>query len=112
MLSGVQGRASDFIETPDGRRIHTIVFYYAFCGLEAKGCEVKAFQVVKVSAEELRLRVIRGAKFHEGAFLEAVNKLREITGGGLQLRHEYVDEIPRSRSGKFRDFISESDEVG
>jgi len=107
ILGSVHGRSCDFIETPDGTKVHTVMLGYTFTGLRAKGCEVKCFQAVLNAERDIIIRVVKGRHFDQREFLKALEQLRSILGPDFSIRHEYVNDIKRSSSGKFQYFIAE-----
>jgi len=68
---------------------------------------IKKIQFYQPDIKHLIIRIVRGNKFtldHEAAI---ISKLTELTQGELVISTEYVDDIPRTKLGKFRYVISD-----
>lgn len=95
----LQGRSSDMVVTPDGRRVFWLnpVFY---------GMPVREAQIVQHDLERIEVRMVPAQGFGEDVQDRIVDRLRERVGD-LRIDTSIVDEIPRGPSGKFRPVISE-----
>ncbi len=90
ILEEVVGRVSDIIRTQEGKLIAAPAVAHIF-----KDLPVKKFRVIQETEEELTIRVIKApgyASDHEAH----INK----SFGGIEVRIEYVDDIPVPPSGK------------
>lgn len=100
LVEQITGRVEDVIVTPDGRWLTRLDFI--FKGLDF----VEEAQLVQEERAELRVRVVRKEGFHVGIEQAITANLREMLGDEIRLVFEYMDQIPRTKSGKFRFVIS------
>ena len=100
------GRLGGSLIALDGKRLYSSFFVRQMFGLEG----ITAFQFRQKSRENVQLNVVRGSRFHE----ETAKKLAELQERfkrelcpGMNLTIQYVEEVPRSPSGKHRHVIRE-----
>lgn len=105
LLKDITGRASDIIVTPDGRRIHTIIFYYILYGLESRGGGINKFQVVRDASNSYTMKLVRDGDFREEDFVLVKRSIAEHLGNQVEVRYQFVDTIERTEAGKHRDFV-------
>jgi phenylacetate-CoA ligase len=99
-VGSVKGRVEDYVTTPEGYRIGRLDHLF-------KGAAgVVEAQIVQPDPETIILRVVRGRDYGAGSEAgireEAVARL----GSSVRLRFEYVPQIAREPSGKFRFVVS------
>lgn len=89
----LQGRESEYIETPDGRKIGAAALSLILCHFE----EIIAAQIVQESKEQIQVNLItvNPEKFKRGVL---VNEFRKLTGGGVIINA--VTELEKTGSGK------------
>jgi len=104
-LKNIAGRESSIIETPDGRKIHTIIFYYSLCDINGGG--IKQFQVARLEDYKYQFRLVPGPQFGPENLKYIKRVLSEKLGPGTIIECLMVDSIPLSQSGKFKDFLDE-----
>ncbi len=100
VVERVLGRVDDAIRTPDGR--HVVMLDWIFSGLFGL---VEA-QVVQERLDEVVIRIVAGADFNHRDEQALLLRARERLGQQVIIRIERVDEIPRTRNGKFRQIVS------
>jgi phenylacetate-CoA ligase len=64
------------------------------------------FQVVQQSRELVQINVVRDGPYTAAEEAIVQRYFQQTLGHPFQIKLEYVGEIPRSKSGKFEDFIS------
>jgi len=95
MLDNLAGRSSDII-CLNGKYIHGEFFTHLFYDRP----EVKQFQAVQESADRLVIRIVaRDPHFDSEPILKPI---RDIVGEHTDLSIELVNEIPPTKSGKYR----------
>ncbi|MHB8156634.1 MAG: phenylacetate--CoA ligase family protein [Desulfocucumaceae bacterium] len=104
-LKNITGRESSILVTPEGKKIHTIVFYYALCDL--KGGGINKFQVARKGDFKYLFRLVPGIGFRKDNMDFIITKVTEILGKNTMVEFEIVNDIPRTAAGKFRDFVDE-----
>lgn len=98
VIGAIEGRVSDLIRTPDGRRIFSPPIY--------AGLPVRAGQIVQTSEDRLVVRVVEAPGFGDDATAALVRRLQDRTGAGMTIEVEAVAEIPIGRNGKRRTVVS------
>lgn len=92
----ILGRIDDSIKTPDGRYIGMMV--NMFDGLD----NLWAGQVVQDVIDTIRVRVVPIRPLDRIARHDLVSRARSLVGPDMNVEIEVVDDIPRTRNGKFR----------
>ena len=103
LLKRVEGRVQDYAINRSGAAIPVAPAVFNYNDMDWKG--IRQFQVLQECAGELIFKIVRESDTAEGSEEMAQRLLREfglIFGGMFQLSIRYVDEIPRTRIGKFR----------
>ncbi len=100
-LERVYGRTSDFVTLPSGERIHGEWFTHLFYGVDA----ITRFQVHQTALTHVKLRTVGS---HAADVIDpVVARIRERLGGDVELVWEPVDEIPLTKTSKWRFTISD-----
>jgi len=102
-LADVQGRTTDFLVLPDGRRISGP----ALTLIVADMSDVRQVQFVQRSQDEVVLRVVPGNGYGPNTAEELRRRLGLYIKGAATLRVETVDSIASEASGKYRFVLSE-----
>jgi phenylacetate-coenzyme A ligase PaaK-like adenylate-forming protein len=98
----VVGRANDWVELPDGARIHSETFSHA-----ARECaEIRGFQIVRGGAG-LALRYVADAALSAQAERELRRRLGCVHAALESLRLERVERLEQTVAGKTRMVVSE-----
>ena len=100
-MAVVEGRVQDMLALPDGRFLPGEFFPHLF-----KDFDVIQFQVEQDRPDHITLRIVRGLALTEANLAHFLAKVREHTGGALQVTMEFPEHIPTTASGKFRYTIS------
>lgn len=100
VLKRIEGRADDYVITPEGRRI--MRFDYLF--KDTAG--IREAQIVQPRLGEILIRVV----LEKGAPPDELTRLRELVAEwispSLRVEFEAVDRIERERNGKFKAVVS------
>lgn len=97
----IEGRTEDYVITPEGMRV--MRFDYLFKDTES----IREAQVVQREEGSIVIRVVKRPTYSRTVEDHIREKVRNWISPSLKVYFEYVDEIPRSRSGKFRAVVSE-----
>ncbi len=97
----IDGRMESYILTPDGRKIGRLARVFGDLP------RVKESQIVQRTKSELLVRVVQKNGYSATDESAYRNKLTEIVGKDFQIEFEYLDLIPRNKSGKFSAVVSE-----
>ncbi len=95
-LAGIEGRTEDYVVTPEGARI--MRFDYIF----KDTVNVKEAQIVQERLGEVKVRIVKRPeyRFEDERFI--ANEITRWVSSRLDISFEYVDEIERENSGKFK----------
>lgn len=107
LMDRIVGRVSDVIRTSDGGRWHSIILYYIMKGLDEKFGGVIQFKVFQRELDKLDFLIVPEGKISDEALEYLNHRCREHFGETMRVNFEIVDSIPREKSGKLRDFVSE-----
>ena len=103
LIERVEGRIADYVYTPDGKLISGISLTENFAGLVAG---IGQLQIVQDRLDHVLFRIVRDARF-DAASLDCIKQLvRARFGERMNYDIEYVEEIKKERSGKYRFCIS------
>jgi phenylacetate-CoA ligase len=100
-LERVFGRTSDFVTLPSGERIHGEWFTHLFYGVAA----ITRFQVHQTALDRVTLRTV-GSQASD-VIDPIVARIRERLGADVLLVWEPVEEIPLTKTSKWRFTISD-----
>jgi phenylacetate-CoA ligase len=99
-IETIEGRVDDIIVTPEGCRVGAIDA--TFKDLEG----IKASQLVQVAPDRIVVRIVRSDDFREDRTGLIRKEFKKRLGGSVQIEFDFVEDIPREPSGKFRSVIS------
>ncbi len=95
------GRIEDYVVLPNGARVGRMDHIFKDM------VNVKEAQIHQASVDRITIRVVRGERYGPHDEDELLREARKRTGDDLDVRIEYVDSLPRSRTGKLRLVVSE-----
>ena len=101
VLTDIEGRVEDYILTPEGTKIMRLD--YIFKGTHS----IKECQVVQKKDGTLLLRIVRRNNYSTKVEQDILEVIRTMISPSIPVRFEYVDEIERTKSGKFKAVISQ-----
>lgn len=96
----ISGRNEDFILTPEGTsmKVHSYLF--------KDTPEIQECQVVQYGLGEMVFRIVRRDKYTTLVEKHLIKNVRKWISPTIKVAFEYVDEIERTESGKFKEVIS------
>jgi phenylacetate-CoA ligase len=103
LIESVEGRAADYVTTPDGKFVSGISLTENFAMLLTG---IKQFQIVQERIDYLVLRIVRAPDFTEATEEQIAGLVRKRFGERMGYSIQYVESIPTERSGKYRFCIS------
>jgi phenylacetate-CoA ligase len=101
VILDVEGRADDYVITPEGRRI--MRFDYIF----KDTANIRESQVVQRRLGGITVRIVREPAYGEADEALVRGLVRQWISAALEVEFEYVPEIPRTARGKFQAVKSE-----
>jgi phenylacetate-CoA ligase len=105
LMEIVEGRKEDFIKTKDGKMIHAAYLCYTL-----KEDSVHEFKMYQQSIESLLVQIVKSPSFNDNTQGKLENNLRTALGDDMAIKFEYLERIPREKSGKLRYFVSNINE--
>lgn len=103
LLRSVRGRQLDVVFTPDGRTIPGELFPH----LIKDYAEIRQFQIVQSSPEQLKLRVVLAPSWTDSQRDQLLNQIRQVTGPWLTVLWQPVSSIALTQAGKHRVVVNQ-----
>ena len=103
LLKDVVGRTVDIFKTPEGKYVHGWFFLYIFWDY---GKGIKEYQVSQVSERNIVIKIVPEKNF-DYSIVSIIEKIIKDKSKKWNVEFEYVDEIRRTASGKFKFIINE-----
>lgn len=100
VLQRVEGRTDDYVITPEGARIARLDYLFK------DALNVKEAQIIQERLGEITILLVRRSAYGGKDELEIRRDIRSWVSPSLEVRFEYVQEIPRGANGKFRAVLS------
>lgn len=100
IIEDIVGRNEDYIITPEGLHIQRLD--YIFKGTN----NIKECQVVQNVLNELLLRIVKRPNYRESTEIQLKQNISQLISPLINVKFEYVDEIERTKAGKFRAVVS------
>jgi phenylacetate-CoA ligase len=106
------GKSSETISTLSGRKVHTEIFdYINRYLLENKAYGIVYFRVIRKTMNGYLVQIVKGDDFNTSVLEKFSKKMREFLGGEIEINYEFLECIPRDKTGKIRYYISEISEL-
>ena len=106
LMEIIEGRKEDFIRTKEGKLIHAAYLCYTL-----KDDTVSEFKMYQKDLHTLLVYIVKSPAFNSITEKMLDKKLRTALGEDMKITFEYLDRIPREKSGKLRYFVSEIDNL-
>ena len=99
-ILNISGRNEDFIITPEGTsmKVHSYLF--------KDTREIQECQVVQYKLGEMVFRIVKRDNYSPLVEKHLIRNVRKWISPTITVNFEYVDEIERTESGKFKEVIS------
>lgn len=101
IIEGIVGRNEDYIITPEGLHIQRLDYIFK----DAQ--DVKECQVVQRELGEMILRIVKRNTYNVASEKKLLVNIAQWVSPTIKVKFEYVDEIPRTKAGKFKAVVSE-----
>ena len=102
LLKEVVGRQQEMLQTPEGKFVHGEFFTHIFW--EIRG--VKEFQVIQTSLENIVVKIVADQDFDRKQ-LDTIRSIVKNRSEKWNLEFKFVDQIERTKAGKYKFIISE-----
>jgi phenylacetate-CoA ligase len=100
VMSRIEGRTDDYVVTPEGARIARLDYLFK------DALNVKEAQIVQERPGEVTIVLVRRNAYGAKDEMEIRRDIKSWLSPSLEVRFEYVQEIPRGPNGKFRAVLS------
>jgi len=102
LMEIVEGRKEDFIRTSGGKLVHAAYLCYTL-----KDEAVHEFKMYQKEIDLFFVQIVKSQSFDGLSQQKLETKLRTVLGDAVRFHFEYLERIPREKSGKLRYFVSE-----
>lgn len=106
LLKNLIGRDTDFLVTPEGGVISGVAIMALLTQYGAR-TGIAQMQIIQEAPQELFLKVVKGPKFTSADILHLKTTLHRLFGSEARIEFEFVSEISKEKSGKFRYTVSQ-----
>jgi phenylacetate-CoA ligase len=103
LIGAIEGRVQSIIVGTNGRYLPGTFFAHFFKDYDYI---VRQYQVLQEEEGEMRLKVVKGARFEQSAFDSVIEKLRRYVGTEMDIQVEFCETIPMVRTGKQQGSLS------
>lgn len=103
LLERIEGRANDSVVAPDSRIINALALIYPI--REEEGIE--QFRIYQKTVDRFHVQVVRNESFQAAGADRIRKSWSQLLRTPLDVTFEYLPELPKESSGKFRHVISE-----
>jgi phenylacetate-CoA ligase len=107
LIAKLEGRVQDMVVTDDGRLIP--ITGMVFGAHMEEYARIRKLQLVQDAPGKVLVKVVPEAGFGDAECRNIVNEYKRISGGGLEIEVEVVDDIPTTKAGKHRYLIQNVD---
>lgn len=101
IIEKIEGRSEDFVITPEGTKI--LRFDYLFKDTKT----IKECQIIQKELGSIIFRIVKRDSYNTQSEYLLKSLVKQWISPTLTIHFEYVEEIKRTKSGKFRAIISE-----
>ncbi|WP_291323121.1 hypothetical protein [Desulfonatronospira sp.] len=101
-FTGVTTKDEDIVVTPEGKLISSSVLTHPFKPLDA----VQESQIIQEKIDLLRIKIVPREDYTEKDSAHLIAALSQRVGLSMRIELEFVENIPRTKAGKFRWVIS------
>lgn len=102
LLKEIQGRTTDFIVAQDGTILHGLALIYVLRDLPG----VDSFKIIQHSIDNTQVQVVKNQVYEQQSELRIQTEFKQRLGQDVTINVDYVSEIVKEKSGKFRYVIS------
>ncbi len=105
LMEEIDGRTTDFIRAPDGTVLHGLALIYVLREMP----QIKEFKIIQETLTRLTLQLVSDVQDRSAIEAEITAQFQRRLGSSLLVDFDYVEKIPREKSGKFRYVVSRLD---
>ncbi|MFA5984834.1 MAG: AMP-binding protein [Methylococcaceae bacterium] len=106
ILKEIKGRTTDFVVAQDGTVLHGLALIYVLRDLPG----VESFKITQHDLKNTQVQIVRGEGYcPHNAEAAIVETFKKRLGLGVDIVIDYVTEVAKEKSGKFRYVVSKVD---
>jgi len=102
LIDSVTTKDEDIIVTPDGRFISPSILTHPFKPIH----NILESQIIQEDMKTIVVKIVKRPHYTEKDTQRLISGLKERLGAEVEVNIEFVDQIPRTSSGKFRWVVS------
>jgi len=102
LMDAIDGRVTDFIVTPEGKLVSGVALTLTVNNIEG----IKKAQLVQERINQLKVKLVRDKGFTDDSAKNLLDNIVKHVGDKVETEIQYVSEIPKELSGKYRFSIS------
>lgn len=102
LIKEIQGRSTDFVIAADGTVIHGLALIYILRDLP----EVQSFKIIQETRQLTRVLVVTKSGSEDEIRPKIIHGFKQRLGNNVEVRIEFVTDIPPEKSGKHRYVVS------
>jgi phenylacetate-CoA ligase len=103
LMTPVETKSEDFIVTPEGLFVSASLLTFPFKDARA----VSSCQIVQPDTEHIVVRIVPTEYFSQDESSKLIEDLRKCVGDTINIQIQPVNEISRTKDGKFRFVVSD-----
>jgi phenylacetate-CoA ligase len=101
-FEGITTKDEDIVVTPEGKLVSSSVLTHPFKPLES----IQESQIIQEEIDLIRVNIVRREEYSKDDSKHLIAALHERVGPRMRIELNFVESIPRTKSGKFRWVIS------
>ena len=102
LIEDVTTKAEDIVVTPDGKMISPSVLTHPFKPLG----NIRESQIIQEDIRNITIKIVKESDYDDNATNQLVAAMQERVGKQIKIDVRFVNEIPRTTSGKLRWVVS------
>ncbi len=102
LIEDVTTKAEDIVVTPDGRMVSSSVLTHPFKLLG----NIRESQIIQEDMRNITIKIVKEANYDDNTTAQLVAAMQDRIGEQIKIDVKFVDEIPRTTSGKLRWVVS------
>ena len=102
LMAPVKTKAEDQILTPDGRYVSGSLLTFPFKPMR----NIKKSQIIQDDVHAVKIKIVKNEQYSKKDSGLLIGGLKKCLGNDIKITLEFVDDIARTKNGKFRWVIS------
>ncbi|VAW80307.1 hypothetical protein MNBD_GAMMA12-2373, partial [hydrothermal vent metagenome] len=101
-IENISTKAEDIVVTPDGKMISASILTHPFKMVNG----INKSQIIQEQLDRISLKLVTDDRFNKDEENSLLENFRYRVGNNIEINIEFVNDIPRTKSGKYRWVIS------